>query len=194
MKKRLARFECSLMTMSAVVVGALFIICGFFSSVLAQHPAKPDADSERLHQVGETVARAVLAKDATTLLQYDRSDLRTEDESSLKNTKSDLYCFLFDSSCISGKGRSVFDKLSSSRELAIKIVDGGKSKIDGLRYATLLFYDKSTISEASLHSRTYLCKEGITRIASWTFKLADGKWVPVTPLFDSETDTLCSPD
>jgi hypothetical protein len=88
----------------------------------------------------------------------------------------------------------VFDKLSSSRELAIKIVDGGKSKIDGLRYATLLFYDKSTISETSLHSRTYLCKEGITRIASWTFKLADGKWVPVTPLFDSETDTLCSPD
>lgn len=180
--------------MSMLAVGGLLVTCGSLTLARAQHPARPDSDTERLHQIGETVARAVLAKDATTLLQHDRSDLRAEDESSLKNTKSDLYCYLFDSNCISGKGRSVFDKLSRSRQLTIKVVDVGKPKIDGLRYATLLFYDKSSISEASLRSRTYLCKEGNTRIASWTFKLTDGKWVPVTPLFDSETDSLCSPD
>ena len=177
-----------------IAAGALCVVYGLASSAKAQHPVRPDSALDNLHRIGDVVARAVLDRDATTLLRYDRTDLRAEDQSSLKNTKSDLYCFLFDSSCISGKGRSVFDKLSSSRQLAIKVVDGGKSKVDGTRYATLLFYDKSSVSEASISSRTFLCKEAVRRIASWTFKLADGNWTPVTPLFDNETDTLCSPD
>jgi hypothetical protein len=172
------------------------VLCVFYLavSVEAQHPKRSDTALDSLRQIGAVVARAVLDKDTTTLLRYDRTDLRAEDESSLKNPKSDLYCFLFDSSCIAGKGRSVFDKLASSRQPAIKVTDGGKSKIDGLRYATLLFYDKSAIPEGSLGSRAFLCKEAPNRIASWTFKLVDDNWTPVTPLFDSETDSLCSPD
>ncbi len=176
-----------------VAIGVLVVSSCLAASGKAQRPSKSDAALENLRQIGEAVARAVLDKDISTLLRYDRADLRADDESSLKNSKSELYCFLFDSSCVSGKWRSVFEKLSGSRQLAIKVIDGGKSKADGARYATLLFYDKSAITEASLKSRTYLCKEGPARIASWTFKLADGKWTAVTPLFDSETDTLCSP-
>jgi hypothetical protein len=194
MKMRTASSERPLVTVFLVAVGMLCASRCFEASARASQTAKSDTQLQALHAIGKVVARAVLDKDTATLLRYDRADLRAEDESSLKNTKSDLYCFLFDSSCIGGKGRSVFDKLSSSRQLAIKVVDGGKSKTEGIRYATLLFYDKSAISEGSLRSRTFLCKEAAQRIASWTFKSVDGNWTPVTPLFDSETDTLCSPD
>ena len=167
---------------------------GFFRSGRAQQPTKrADSALQSLHHIGEIVSKAVLNKDTATLLQYDRADLRDEDQVSLKDTKSDLYCFLFDSGCISGKGRSVLDKLSSSRQLGIKAVDSGKSS-DGVRYGLLLFYDKSAISDRLLLSRKFLCEHSIDKIASWTFKMVGGKWVPVTPLFDNETDTLCSPD
>jgi hypothetical protein len=129
-----------------------------------------------------------------TLLRYDRSDLRAEDEHLLKDEGSDLYCFLFDSTCFpGGKGRSVYEKLSTAKDLAIKVIEAGKTPQDGSRYAIILFYDRSTISEHLLRSRKFLCKEGLNRIASWLFKSVDGTWVPVTPLFDNETDTLCSP-
>jgi hypothetical protein len=194
MRTSSSTFERVVIWISIVVFATLCFFCGLTSSAQEHNAAKSVTALASLHQIGEVVAQAVLDRNTAILLQYDRSDLRADDESSLKNTKSDLYCFLFDSRCISGKGRSVFEKLSNSRQLAVKVLDGGKSKTDGVRYATLLFYDKSSISEASLRSRTYLCKEAITKIASWTFKLVDGKWAPVTPLFDSETDTLCSPD
>src|SRR5579859_4417734 len=140
MKMRTAS-ERPLVTVFLVTVGVLCASRCLTASARASQTAKSDTQLRALHEIGKVVARAVLDKDTATLLRYDRADLRAEDESSLKNTKSDLYCFLFDSSCISGKGRSVLDKLSSSRQLAIKVVDGGKSKIDGRRYATLLFYD-----------------------------------------------------
>jgi hypothetical protein len=176
------------------VISTLCVSWGFGGSVQAQRPAKPDAVLENLHQIGKVVAQAVLDRDVRVLLRYDRADLLAEDESSLKDAKSDLYCYLFDSSCISGKGRSVLDKLATSRQIAIKVIDGGKSKSNGIRYASLLFYDKATVSERSLQSRKFLCEHSLDEIASWTFKLVNGKWLPVTPLFDNETDTLCSPD
>jgi len=194
MRKLTGLSRCSSRAVFVVAVGVLCVSSCLPASGKAQRPVKSDTALDSLHRIGNAVARAILDKDMTTLLRYDRADLRADDESSLKNPKSDLYCFLFDSSCISGKGRSVFDKLANSHQLGIKVVDGGKSKIDGVRYATVLFYDKSAISEASLRSRAFLCKEGPNRIASWTFKLLDGNWTPVTPLFGNETDTLCSPD
>ncbi len=73
--------------------------------------------SRDLRKVGEAVAKAVLDKNIQALLTYDRADLRPADEESLKNTKSDLYCYIFDSDCItwgSGNWRSVYDKLSQA--------------------------------------------------------------------------------
>src|SRR2546428_5657161 len=96
---------------------------GLISDATSQQPQKKsDIARRNLHLIGEKVARAVLDKDIPSLLSYDRADFRSEDEASLKNTKSDLYCFLFDSSCIEGgKWRSVYDKLSHSRQLGIKV-------------------------------------------------------------------------
>jgi hypothetical protein len=145
--------------------------------------------SRQLHKVGETVAKAVLDKDIPTLLNYDRADLRPSDEVSLKNPKSDLYCYIFDSNCITwgdGTWRSVYDKLSQAHQLEIK-VSVSSSRYDRQLYGNLFFYDAAAVSEKDLRSRDYVCKAGPANIASWKFRLEKGKWKPVTPLFDSET-------
>jgi hypothetical protein len=145
--------------------------------------------SRDLHQVGEAVAKAVLDKNIQTLLTYDRADLRAADEVSLKNTKSDLYCYIFDSDCITwgdGRWRSVYEKFSQAQQLEIK-VSLSRSPSDHQLYGSLFFYDASAVSEKDLRSRDFVCKEGPAKLASWKFRLENGKWRPVTPLFDSET-------
>jgi hypothetical protein len=142
-----------------------------------------------LHLIGEKISKAVLEKDIPTLLTFDRADLRSADEVSLKNSKSDLYCYIFDSECITwgdGSWRSVYDKLSQAQQLQIK-VSVSSSPYDRQTYGSLFFYDASAVSEKDLRSRDYLCKEGPANITSWKFRLENGKWKPVTPLFDSET-------
>jgi hypothetical protein len=151
--------------------------------------ARTNSASRVLHKVGETVAKAVLDKDIETLLRYDRADLRSPDEVSLKNPKSDLYCYLFDSDCITwgdGSWRSVYDKLSRAQKLEIR-VSLSRSRADRQLYGSLLFYDASAVSEKDLSSADFLCKEGPAKLTSWKFRLENGRWKPVTPLFDSET-------
>src|SRR5258708_6897213 len=80
------------------------------SDIVGKNP-----ESRDLHQIGARVAKAVLDKDIQTLLAYDRPDLRDEDGVALKNPKSDLYCYIFDSSCMARSEvswLSVYDKLS----------------------------------------------------------------------------------
>ncbi len=155
---------------------------------------KPDQALEELHQLGIKIADAVKAKDIPSLLNYARRDMRSQDEITLKDQKSDLYCYLFDSSCITWKRqRSVYEKISQAQRLGIKAIDGGKSPYDGHRYAFLFFYDSSTISAKMLRSSQFLCEEGPDRISVWTFRMVDKKWEPVTPFFDFGTDSLCPP-
>jgi hypothetical protein len=152
----------------------------------ATHRNNPGRD---LRKVGEAVAKAVLDKNIQALLTYDRADLRSVDEASLKNPKSDLYCYIFDSDCItwgSGNWRSVYDKLSQAHQLEIK-ASASSSPYDRQLYGNLFFYDASAVSEKDLRSPDFLCKEGPANIASWKFRLENGKWKPITPLFDSET-------
>jgi hypothetical protein len=157
--------------------------------------ARGNTTSRDLHKIGETVAKAVLDKNIETLLSYDRADLRSVDGVSLKNPKSDLYCYIFDSECITwgdGSWRSVYDKLTQAHQLEIK-VSVFSSRYDRQLYGNLFFYDGSAISDKNLHSRDFLCKEGPASIATWKFRLEGGKWKSVTPLFDSETRDCPSP-
>ena len=175
-------------------------LCHATSLPASQTQRKPatahKTDSSRgLHRVGEAVAKAVLEKDIAALLTYDRADLRAADEVSLKNVKSDLYCYLFDSECITwggGDWRSVYEKLSAAHPLEIK-VSLSRSRADGQLYGSLFFYDASAVTEANLRSQDFVCKEGPAKLASWKFRLENGKWRAVTPLFDSETQ-VCPSD
>jgi hypothetical protein len=123
----------------------------------ATHKNNPGRD---LRKVGEAVAKAVLDKNIQALLSYDRADLRSVDEVSLKNPKSDLYCYIFDSDCItwgSGNWRSVYDKLSQAHQLEIK-VRVSSSPYDRQLYGNLFFYDASAVSEKDISSQDFLCK------------------------------------
>jgi hypothetical protein len=161
-------------------------------------PAAPHRNSPRrdLRKVGEAIAKAVLDRNIQTLLAYDRADLRSQDEASLKNSKSDLYCYIFDSDCITwgnGDWRSVYDKISQAHQLEIK-ARLWNSPYDRQLYGSLFFFDASAVSEKDLHSPDFLCNEAPARIASWKFRLENGRWKPVTPLFDSETRGPCPTD
>jgi hypothetical protein len=194
--------ELSPMSRRIVIISSASIIamtCALIPGVTAKQTEKkssPGATNQvrrDLQQLGERIAKAVLDKDIPTLLSYDRADMRSEDEVALKNTKSDLYCFLFDSSCITwgnGEWRSVYDKLSQAGQLGIK-ANTRRSPYDHQLYGSLLFYDRSSVSDKDLRSSDFLCKQQATQLASWNFRLEGGKWKPVTPLFDDETDGLC---
>jgi hypothetical protein len=154
------------------------------------HKNTPGRD---LHKIGEAIAKAVLDKNIETLLTFDRADLRSQDEVALKNAKSNLYCYIFDSECITwgdGNWRSVYDKLSQAHPLEIK-VSIASSRYDRQTYGNLFFYDASAVSEKDLRSKDFLCKETPANIASWKFRLESGKWKAVTPLFDSDTGGSC---
>ena len=178
---------------------AAMLVCGVFLPSEAHQAQQKSATargktpSRDLHKMGEAIAKAVLDKNIETLLSFDRADLRSQDEASLKNTKSNLYCYIFDSECITwgdGNWRSVYDKLSQAHPLEIK-VSVSSSRYDRQLYGSLFFYDASAVSEKDLRSPAFLCKETPASIASWKFRLERGKWKPVTPLFDSETGAPC---
>jgi hypothetical protein len=179
-------------------VASIVLLCQLFplAAQQTQKKSRGTNPSRDLRKIGEAIAKAVLEKNIQTLLSYDRADLRSLDEAALKNNQSDLYCYIFDSDCITwgdGTWRSVYDKLSQARQLEIK-VSVTSSPYDRQLYGSLFFYDDAAVSEKDLRSRDFLCKEGPAKIASWRFRLENGKWKPVTPLFDSETRGSCPSD
>jgi hypothetical protein len=197
------RANCRACALGAFVFAAS-IVCGV--SLAGVRPqakqtksgnAAPRSTAGRsLHLIGEKISKAVLDKDIPALLAYDRADLRSADEVSLKNTKSDLYCYIFDSECItwgSGNWRSVYDKLSQAHPLEIK-ASVTSSPYDRQLYGSLFFYDAAAASEKDLRSPDFLCKQGPANIVSWKFRFENGRWRAVTPLFDSETRGPCPND
>jgi hypothetical protein len=86
-----------------------------------------------------------------------------------------------------GRWHSVYDKLSHSSRLGIK-VNLIQSSSDHETYGGLVFYDRSSVSEKDLSSSHFLCNEYPEWIASWNFKLEDRKWRSVGSLFDYGTE------
>ena len=191
-KTATVRFLLSLL--AGVAISGVVLPTGAHQAQQKSGVPRGKSASGELHKIGEAIAKAVLDKNTDTLLSYDRSDLRPVDAVSLKNPKSDLYCYLFDSECITwgdGSWRSVYDKLSQARQLEIK-VRVSSSRYDRQVYGVLLFYDGTTISEVDLRSQDFMCREAPAKLASWRFRLENGKWKPVTPLFDSEAHGPCT--
>lgn len=147
----------------------------------AEDPATRD-----LRAIGDKVAMAVLAKDVNTFLEFDHNP---EDEAQLKNQSGDLYCYLFNSGCITeAKRRAVYELFSSSPKLGI---EASVARVQGKDYGLLMFYDKSQISNQELYSPDFLCTDkALNATASWRFILADGKWTTST-LFEYKTERPC---
>jgi hypothetical protein len=190
---KMAGARLLLLLVASMVISAVFLPTDAHQAQQRSSTARKNTPSRELHKMGEAIAKAVLDKNIETLLTFDRADLRSQDEASLKNTKSNLYCYIFDSECITwgdGNWRSVYDKLSQAHPLEIR-VSVSSSRYDRQLYGSLFFYDASAVSEKDLRSPAFLCKETPASIVSWKFRLESGKWKPVNPLFDSETGAPC---
>jgi hypothetical protein len=168
-----------------------FLISSIATSVLAAQTANKPKDHAPadLTQIGDELAKAVLSKDVSTLLNFDRKDLSYEDEIALKDQQSTLFCYIFDSKCISPRRRSVYEILSGAGRVGIKPIFS--RSLRGYREGLLIFYDASKVSDQLLLSKGYLCKESGRTLATWAFKLVNGRWEAETPMFDSETDGPC---
>jgi hypothetical protein len=190
---RTIRFVC--------VIGTITIasICGPVNLKAQQTRAKTDTTLEDLHQIGLKILDVVLKNDVATVLSYEPAKDRAEHEISLEDKSSDLYCFLINShsSCtrIPGGGSwppSVFEVISGARRPGVTVIGLGTSRLDTKRYAILMLYDRSAISEQSIRSTRFICAPAnFHKFASWTFKLVDGKWESRGELFDYETDGPC---
>jgi len=146
-----------------------------------------DPVTHQLRLIGDRVAVAMVARDVNPLLEYDRYP---EDQTSLKSKSGDVYCYVFDSTCITGgRPQSVYDLFSTAPRLGI---DASVVNVDGKNYGLLMFYDKSQISDQELYSPDFLCSaKAQTKTATWHFILTDGKW-STTTVFDYKTDKPCS--
>lgn len=168
-------------------VGALAAVTSF--AFTDQGSKTQDPAVSQLRDFGKRLASAVLNHDIDAILEADRADLRADDRLALRDAKSDLYCFLFDTSCATVNA-SVYDILSRARRLDIDVRvfrERGKPL-----YGWLLFFDATKIQKSKLRSASFLCQH-VGEIASWMFVEMDGQWISAHPPFDAETDTLCSP-
>lgn len=162
---------------------------GAASSVPQRQPvaSRPQDPATRdLLAIGDRATTAIVARDANILLDYDHNP---DDVASLQSKSGELYCYLFDSSCLQGGGgRAIYDLFSTARQLGI---DASVTNVDGKNYGLLMFYDKSQISSTDLYSPDFLCSErALKESASWHFIMTDGKW-NTTTLFDYKTDKPC---
>lgn len=143
----------------------------------------------KLDRIGRELASAVLHKNSEAILRYDRPDL-IEPDRRLLQSKSDLYCYLFDASCITWKGKSVYEKLSGMKTIGVFANNWGRSA-DGRYSFLLVFYDQSKYSRSQVSSERFLCSHAAA-VATWTFRYVDGSWQAAHPPFDAEVDALCS--
>lgn len=185
-------------SMGPVVLCAVVIACGCSMVMGCRKTSAPaaagtaaatkieDPATHQLRLIGDRVAVAMVARDVNPLLEYDHYP---EDEASLKSKSGDVYCYVFDSTCISsGRPQSVYDLFSTAPRLGI---DASVANVDGKDYGLLMFYDKSQISDQELYSPDFLCSaKAQTKTATWHFILTDGKWTTTT-VFDYKTDKPC---
>lgn len=165
---------CKKASEAAAIPGATMVI-------KAEDPA-----TRQLRAIGDRVVTAVVARDIKTLLEYDNNP---EDDAQLKSQGSDLYCYLFDSSCIQEpKRRAVYEIFSTAPKLGI---DATVARVQDKDYGLLMFYDKSQISGQDLYSPDFLCSDkALKGTATWRFILANGKWSTST-LFEYKTERPC---
>src|SRR5260370_13154860 len=95
--RKMAAARFFLILVVSVAISGVFFPSSAHQAQQKSSAARRNTPSRDLHKIGEAIAKAVLDKNIETLLTFDRADLRSQDEASLKNTKSNLYCYIFDS-------------------------------------------------------------------------------------------------
>ncbi len=177
----------------AAVAGCCAVLAGCNKSPAQSAPQPKPATQKvdnspagQLRAIGDRAVAAVIAKDPKALGEYDHNP---EDQMSLSDNKSELYCYLFDSSCIpGGNRRAIYDLFSSVPRLGI---DASVANLQGKNYGLLMFYDKSQVSEAELYLPEFQCSDrALKGTVLWRFVETAGKW-DTTTLFEYKTERPC---
>jgi len=181
-------------TIGLASFSAMIVCCSFSILNGQQAPPKTDVALDDIHQIAMKVLDAVLKKNVNALLRFETVDWRIQHQTALKDKNSDFYCFLIENHpgcALFDSGSSIFETISNARRPDFAVNDWGIQK-DGHRYALLLFYDRSNASPRTVQSRSYYCNvKNFKKIAFWTFMLVDGKWRPVSYLFNYASDSPC---
>ena len=144
-----------------------------------------------MEELGAVIARAVEAKNWTAIFAYEPEEFRADHAAELRNPASDFYCFLVDTNCNPfWKGRtSVYHILALAHSLGVVAIPSGPAPAQA---AILFFYDRSEIPLSALRSRQSLCQEDLwKKVAYWSFRRVNGKWVSAVPAFHYATD-ICN--
>jgi hypothetical protein len=181
--------------------GAFFLLGAiplftFLGSTTAHAQTPTSADLQTLRQIGAQVAHAMITKDPKVLLKYDMESLHVEHERELRDPNSDLYCYLFDTTCPSlheKSNRSVYSQLLNMKSIAVEVKSLATKPADPPSYL-LIFYDKLKHQPQQVLRNSFLCKHAQVDVPIWTFNFQHGAWVAAHPLFNAEIDPWCSPE
>jgi hypothetical protein len=144
-------------------------------------PLSP-AERAELLRIGEAAVQAVQAGDLDRLWLHARSDLR-ESAASRRAMGPELEAYLF------GDVRRV---IATARQLTVRVVPLGADE-RGTRWAQMVFYDSSNVTERMLAERNFLCEHDLRDAVAWTFLRARGRWEAIGYPFDAFTDIHCPP-
>src|SRR5258708_1242978 len=142
-------------------------------------------DLQALHGIGVEIARAMLEKDVSALLKYDMDSLRDEHGRDLQDPKSDLYCYVFDTTCPAlheKKNRSVYSQMKEMKAPGVTVKNLGSNAGSHNSYL-LIFYDAARFKAAQVKGASFLCRHAQVDVPIWTFEFRDGSWTAAHPLF-----------
>src|SRR5262249_12805785 len=139
----------------------LIIVALIISPVVAQNHHQTASlprriEIEKLNNIGREISQALLQRDAAVILKYDRADLRNEDSQLLRDNKSDLYCYLFETKCIQWKAKSIYDQFREMNRAGIAVKQWGKSAQGHPAYL-LVFYDSAKLNRDGRLSANFIC-------------------------------------
>src|SRR5436190_5764127 len=98
--------------------------------------------------------------------------LRDEHGRNLQDPKSDIYCYLFDTTCPTlheKKNRSVYAQMKEmkTRGVAVKRLGG---KADSSNSYLLIFYDSARFRATLVKGESFLCRHAQVEVPIWTFE------------------------
>ena len=146
------------------------------------HDPLSSTERAELLQIGEEAVQAILAGDLERLWLYARSDVR-ESPTSRRAMGTELESYLL------GDVRRV---IATAGQLTVRVLPLGADS-NGARWAQLVFYDGSKVTEGMLGNRTFLCEHDLRDAVAWTFLRARGRWESIGYPFDAFTDIHCPP-
>lgn len=145
-------------------------------------------DLKQLNKIASRLIVAVKSENQSVILDL----YPVRDRPGTAEPGSELYCYLFDSTCISWKGKSVKQIFTDAKQLRTKIIIP-KLGPDRTKYAHMFFFDRKVVDPHKLDDANYTCPMAGKNLVSWLFKYENSKWVPAHLPFDAETDSLCNP-